>query len=75
LEINTMNARTPNRRVSSWLIFACGVWLVGLGPYFIAVRPPLLPEAPRFTGATAAQIQAAVPGLEGWVKKVFTVMG
>lgn len=61
--------------LSSWLIAACGVWLVGLGLYFIAVRPALLPEDTRSMGATIAQSQAAVPGLEGWLKKVFTVMG
>lgn len=61
--------------ISSWLIVACGVWLVGLGLYFIAVRPSLLPEDARFIGAPIAEIQAAVPGLEGWLKKVFTVMG
>ncbi len=26
-------------------------------------------------GATVAKVQAALPGLEGWLKKVFTVMG
>ena len=66
---------TTNRRLSSWLIATCGVWLIGLGLYFIAVRPPLLPEDTRFVGATAVQIQAAVPGLDGWLKRVFAVMG
>ena len=61
--------------VSSWLIAACGMWLMGLGLYFIAMRPALLPEDTRFMEATIAQIRAAVPGLEGWLKKVFTVMG
>ena len=54
---------------------ACGVWLVGLGLYFIVLRPPLLPEDPRFMGTTLEQIRAAVPGLEGWLKNVFRVMG
>jgi hypothetical protein len=75
LDVETVNARTWTRPLSSWLITACGVWLVGLGLYFIVVRPPLLPEDTRFIGATVVQIQAAVPGLEGWLKKVFTVMG
>jgi hypothetical protein len=64
-----------NRQLSTWMIIACGVWLVGLGLYFIVLRPPLLPEDPRFMGTTLAEIRAAVPGLEGWLKKVFTVMG
>ena len=70
-----MNVRTTIRYLPSWLIAACGVWLVALGLYFIAVRPSLLPEDARFMGATITQIQTAVPGLEGWLKKVFTVMG
>ncbi len=70
-----MNATAPARSASAWLITACGLWLLGLGHYFIALRPPLLPEDTRFMGAAAVQIQAAAPGLEAWLKKVFTVMG
>ena len=66
---------TKNLRVSAWMLTACGVWLVGLGLYFILLRPPLLPEDPRFMGTTLAQIRTAVPGLESWLQKVFTVMG
>jgi hypothetical protein len=53
----------------------CGVWLVGLGLYFIFVRPALLPEDPRYIGASLAQIDAAVPGLQRWLNHVFNVMG
>ena len=70
-----MSAGNPAQSAASWLLTACGVWLVGLGFYFIAVRPPLLPEDARFMGAIATQIQGAVPGLEAWLKKVFIVMG
>ena len=70
-----MNAPAKDRHVSTWMLMACGVWLVGLGLYFIALRPPLLPEDPRFMGTTLEQIRAAVPGLEGWLKNVFRVMG
>jgi len=64
-----------SRHLSKWLLTACGVWLVGLGLYFIVLRPPLLPEDPRFMGTTLEQIRISVPGLEGWLRKVFTVMG
>ena len=70
-----MNVVIKNRHVSTWLLFACGVWLVGLGLYFIVLRPPLLPEDSHFMGTTLAQIRICVPGLENWLKKVFTVMG
>lgn len=49
--------------------------MVGLGVYFVALRPPLLPEDARYIGATLPEIQAAVPGLERWLRHVFTVMG
>ncbi len=48
---------------------------MGLGFYFIVLRPPLLPEDLRFMGTTLAQIRTGVPGLESWLQKVFTVMG
>ena len=48
---------------------------MGLGFYFIALRPPLLPEDLRFMGTTLPQVQTAVPGLEPWLEKVFTVLG
>ena len=64
-----------NRQASTWMLTACGVWLVGLGLYFIFLRPALLPEDPRFMGTTLEQIRISVPGLEAWLRKVFTVMG
>jgi hypothetical protein len=67
--------RSGYLRASSWLLTASGIWLVGLGAYFIALRPPLLPEDPRFMGATLAQLRQAAPGLEAWLRIVFTVMG
>jgi hypothetical protein len=68
-------ARNPSRRISSWLLGACGVWLIGLGLYFIFVRPALLPEDPRYIGASLEHLREAAPGLESWLRIVFTVMG
>ena len=62
-------------QASTWMLTACGVWLVGLGLYFIFLRPALLPEDPRFMGSSLEQIRISVPGLEAWLRKVFTVMG
>ncbi len=63
------------RGLAEWLIAACGVWLMGLGFYFIFLRPALLPEDVRFIGSSLAQIRMALPGLEGWLHQVFAVMG
>ena len=69
-------ARTWSRSTIPVLALAsCGVWMIGLGLYFALLRPPLLPEDPRFMGATLAQIHAAVPGLARWLTHVFVVMG
>ena len=46
-----------------------------LGLYFVLVRPPLLPEDSRYMGASLEQIQARVPGLLVWLRRVFWVMG
>ncbi len=63
------------RRTSVGAFLACGIWLIGLGAYFALLRPALLPEDPRFIGSSLAQIQSSLPGLERWLKHVFTVMG
>ena len=63
------------RGLPEWLIAACGVWLVGLGLYFIFLRPPLLPEDVRYIGSNLQALQAAAPHLADWLGKVLTVMG
>ena len=60
-----MSERTRLSRLSNWIMTGCGIWLVALGAYFIVLRPSLLPEDPRFMGATLAQRRVAAPGLEG----------
>ena len=52
-----------------------GAILMALGLYFAFLRPPLLPEDPRFMGSTLAQVQDALPGLSLWLRRVFWVMG
>ena len=52
-----------------------GAILVALGLYFIFLRPPMLPEDPRFMGTTLAQVLATMPGLPVWLRRVFWVMG
>ena len=79
-------AAGKGRPLSMWMLTACGVWLMGLnlgpgpgpglgpglglGLCFIFLRPPLLPEDPRFMGTTVEQIRMAVPGLESWLNEV-----
>ena len=67
-----MKAKLPP---SSILLVAQGIILMGLGLYFVFIRPALLPEDPRFMGTTLAEIQATMPGLLTWLRRVFWVMG
>ena len=60
---------------SKWIFVACGIWLIGLGGYFMLARPPLLPEDLRYLGSSAIQVEALLPHLAPWLRNVFTVMG
>jgi hypothetical protein len=66
---------TPQRRAAEWLFAACGIWLMGLGLYFVFVRPALLPEDLRYAGTNTAVLLAAAPRIGEWLDLVFTVMG
>jgi hypothetical protein len=57
------------------ILLICSMWLIGLGLYFMFLRPPLLPEDLRYVGRTLAEIDAAAPELAPWLRRVFTVMG
>ena len=63
------------RPYSATVLALGGMILMILGLYFVFVRPPLLPEDPRYMGASLEQIQATVPGLRVWLRRVFWVMG
>lgn len=70
--MDTGKSRTPAFQI---LFSVCGVWLIGLGLYFVFLRPALLPEDLRYVGATMSEIQAAAPGIDRWLRHVFIVMG
>ena len=70
-----MKGQSVLRRFSIWIFVACGIWLIGLGGYFMFARPPLLPEDLRYLGSSAIQIEVLWPQLASWLRNVFTVMG
>ena len=63
------------RPYSATVLAFGGTILMILGLYFVLLRPPLLPEDPRFMGTSMAQIQLSVPGLLIWLRRVFWVLG
>lgn len=70
-----IDIQKPRPSISMFIFVACGIWLIGLGLYFMFLRPPLLPEDLRYMGTSPGEIQSAMPGLEPWLHRVFTVMG
>jgi hypothetical protein len=61
--------------IAAWLFGAGGVLLVGIGAFFVFVRPPLLPEDLRFLGRSGSEIDQFVPQLRKWLRRVFVVLG
>jgi hypothetical protein len=61
--------------VGAWLLAVCGLAVVGIGVFFLALRPPLLPEDRRYIAAPRKSLDAVLPGLGRWLEKVFWVMG
>lgn len=60
---------------SSIVLAVAGVALIGVGLYFVLLRPPLLPEDVRYMELPAAQLDVIRPQLEAWLTHVFRVMG
>ena len=61
--------------LASRLLALGGLILMGMGIYFCFLRPPLLPEDLKYMDSSLAQIQAAIPGLQPWLGRVFGVLG
>lgn len=61
--------------LSSLLLAGSGVLLIGVGLYFLFVRPSLLPEDIRFMKLTPAELQLVGDKLGSWLVHVFRVMG
>jgi len=60
---------------SSLVLIMAGIALIGVGLYFILLRPPLLPEDVRYLALPTAQLDILRPRLELWLTQVFRVMG
>ena len=60
---------------SAIALLAFGIALIGIGLFFAALRPSLLPEDTRFIGLTLAQLQTDQPRTAAWLLHVFRVLG
>ena len=67
--------RDTRWRPSSLLLAASGILLIGVGIYFVFLRPALLPEDIRYMSLTPAELVSIGPRLTAWLTRVFRVMG
>ena len=75
---NTGRSMSGTKRLwtySSVVLAVAGAALIGVGFYFILLRPPLLPEDVRYMNLSTAQLDAVRPHFEAWLTHVFSVMG
>jgi hypothetical protein len=63
------------RNVPSAILALAGAVILGIGAYFIFLRPPLLPEDLRYMQTTRDQLQMIAPGILPWLRFVFRVAG
>ena len=61
--------------LSSIILAVSGIALVGMGLYFIVLRPALLPEDVSYVGLSVGQLDIIRPRLEAWLIQVFRVLG
>src|SRR3569833_544797 len=60
---------------SSILLAFSGTILIGVGCYFLFLRPALLPEDIRYMNLSPAELQSVGDRLAAWLTHVFRVMG
>jgi hypothetical protein len=70
-----MKQKNGSRGLSWIVLMAAGTAVLGVGIYFIALRPPLLPEDLRYMALSPAQLDIVSPRLFEWLAHVFIVLG
>ena len=63
------------RKFALGLLAGCGVFQIGMGLFFIGLRPTMLPEDERFIGLTLDALAQLSPSLPLWLNRVFVVLG
>lgn len=63
------------RKPALCLLVVCGIYQTGLGLYFIALRPTMLPEDERYTGLTLDALGRIAPAVPSWLDRVLIVLG
>lgn len=75
VKVQPMKATVKPWTTSSVTLALAGMIIAGIGLYFIALRPPLLPEDVRYMNLSVAELEAIGPRLAMWLTQVFRVLG
>src|SRR5690242_793572 len=70
-----MRTRNFGWSASALFLAISGILLIGMGCYFLFIRPALLPEDIRYMDITPAELESIGPRLAAWLNHVFQVMG
>lgn len=70
-----MKSRAISWPASSAILALAGILVCGIGVYFLAWRPALLPEDIRFMQLSEAEVSSIGPRLANWLAHVFQVLG
>jgi hypothetical protein len=70
-----MRGKETGWPASAILLALSGILLIGVGGYFLFLRPALLLEDIRYMQLTPAELQSVGPRLVLWLNHVFRVMG
>ena len=70
-----MRTRNFGWSASALFLAISGILLIGMGCYFLFIRPALLPEDIRYMDITPAELESIGPRLAAWLDHVFSVMG
>jgi hypothetical protein len=73
--VETMQSKEAQWPASTILLALSGILLIGVGGYFLFLRPALLPEDIRYMQLTLAELHSVGPRLASWLTHVFRVMG
>jgi hypothetical protein len=73
--VGSMRSRDFGWSASALLLAFSGILLIGMGCYFLFIRPALLPEDIRYMRLTPAELESIGPRLAAWLNHVFEVMG
>jgi hypothetical protein len=68
--VESMRSRDFGWSASALLLAFSGILLIGMGCYFLFIRPALLPEDVRYMSLMPSELESIGPRLAAWLNHV-----